>query len=107
MLYLEGNEISVTRGDTAIFDFTINEEFKVGDVVYFSVKKSPNDVNYAINKVITEFDGNTARIVLTNNDTKIPKGKYWYDIQCSMSDGRVDTVINKERFIILEEINNE
>lgn len=108
MFYLEGNEINITRGDTAIIDFTLdNHEFVAGDVVYFSVKRSPKDNNYIINKEITNFDGNKAIISLDSNDTRISKGKYWYDIQCNLVDGRVDTVVNKERFIILEDVNGE
>ena len=108
MFYLEGNEINITRGDTAIIDFTLdNHEFVAGDVVYFSVKRSPKDNNYIINKEITNFDGNKAIISLDSNDTSISKGKYWYDIQCNLVDGRVDTVVNKERFIILEDVNDE
>ena len=108
MFYLEGNEINITRGDTAIIDFTLdNHEFVAGDVVYFSVKRSPKDNNYIINKEITNFNGNTATIELLSDDTRIPKGKYWYDIQCSLTDGRVDTVVNKERFIVLEDVNGE
>ena len=108
MFYLEGNEINITRGDTAIIDFTLdNHEFVAGDVVYFSVKRSPKDNNYIINKEITNFNGNTATIELLSDDTRIPKGKYWYDIQCSLADGRVDKVVNKERFIILEDVNGE
>ena len=108
MFYLEGNEINITRGDTALIDFTLdNHEFVAGDVVYFSVKRSPKDNNYIINKEITNFDGNKAIISLDSNDTRISKGKYWYDIQCNLVDGRVDTVVNKERFIILEDVNDE
>ena len=108
MFYLEGNEINITRGDTALIDFTLdNHEFVDGDVVYFSVKRSPKDNNYIINKEITNFNGNTATIELLSDDTRIPKGKYWYDIQCSLADGRVDTVVNKERFIVLEDVNGE
>ena len=108
MFYIDGNEINITRGDTALIDFILdNHEFVAGDVVYFSVKRSPKDNNYIINKEITNFNGNTATIELLSDDTRIPKGKYWYDIQCSLADGRVDTVINKERFIVLEDVNNE
>ena len=108
MFYLEGNEINITRGDTAIIDFILdNHEFVTGDVVYFSVKRSPKDTSYIINKEITNFDGNKAIISLDSNDTRISKGKYWYDIQCNLADGRVDTVVNKERFIILEDVNDE
>ena len=108
MFYLEGNEINITRGDTALIDFTLdNHEFVDGDVVYFSVKRSAKDTSYIINKEITNFNGNTATIELLSDDTRIPKGKYWFDIQCSLADGRVDTVVNKERFIVLEDVNNE
>ena len=55
MFYLEGNEINITRGDTALIDFTLdNHEFVDGDVVYFSVKRSTKDTSYIINKEIRE-----------------------------------------------------
>lgn len=108
MFEINGNEITITKGDTALIDFEVDGyKFVEGDVVYFSVKKNPKETNCIIQKAITVFDNNIARIELDKQDTKIGKGKYWYDIQCSLVDGRIDTVINKERFIVLEEINNE
>ena len=50
MFYLEGNEINITRGDTAIIDFTLdNHEFVAGDVVYFSVKRSTDRKSTRLN----------------------------------------------------------
>lgn len=108
MFYIDGNEINVTKGDTAIFQLKLdNYTFVNGDVVHFNVKRSPKDEEYSISKEVREFEGNIVKIILTSKDTRIDKGKYWYDIQCNLLDGRVDTVINKERFIVLEDINNE
>ena len=105
MFYLEGNEINITKGDTAIINFELeNHNFVSGDKVYFTVKRSPKDKECIINKLITNFEGNKVSIPLSSSDTKIDKGKYWYDIQCTLLDGRVDTVINKERFIVYDEI---
>lgn len=104
MFFLEGNEINVTKGDTAVINFGVdNYNFVDGDVVHFAVKKYTTDNYYVINKT-AELNGNIATIYLSTIDTKIDKGIYWYDIQCSLADGRVDTVVNKERFVILEEI---
>ena len=51
MFYLEGNEINITKGDTAIINFELdNHNFVSGDKVYFTVKRSPKDNNYIINK---------------------------------------------------------
>lgn len=108
MFAIYGDEINVTRGDTAIIDVEAeNYTFVEGDRVYFTVKRSKNDTESLIQKVVTVFEGNKAKIILLASDTKINKGKYWYDIQFTLTDGRVDTVVPPARFIVGEEVTNE
>ena len=105
MLEINGNEIYVTRGDTAVIKLELdNYEFVDGDVVYFSVKKYKNDTNYVIQKTITEFNGNSVSAKLYSEDTDIAEGNYWYDFQCNLLDGRIDTVVTPSRFTIGEQI---
>ena len=37
-------------------------------------------------------------------DTDIAEGNYWYDFQCNLVDGRIDTVVTPSRFTIGEQI---
>jgi hypothetical protein len=105
VLEINGNEIYVTRGDTAVIKLELdNYEFVNGDVVYFSVKKNKKDKEYVIQKTVTEFKGNSASVKLYAEDTDIEEGNYWYDIQCSLLDGRIDTVVIPTRFVIGEQI---
>ena len=105
MLEINGNEIYVTRGDTAVINLVLdNYEFVDGDVVFFSVKKHKKDTSYVIQKTIVEFEGNIAKAKLLAEDTDIQEGDYWYDFQCNLADGRVDTVVTPSRFTIGEQI---
>lgn len=103
MFRISGNDISITRGDTAIIDFSLNDYVLTdGDTVYFSVKKSVNYEESVIQKIITSFAGGKALIELSATDTDIEARSYVYDIQCNLADGRVDTVIGPAKFAVLE-----
>lgn len=100
--------IKIVKGDTAIFDIDMeNYEFIEGDKVYFTVKKSINDTHNAIQKVISTFDKNKAKIVLSKEDTNIDVGVYLYDVQCSLTNGIVDTIILPTKFEILGGITHD
>lgn len=102
MFEINGTLITVIKGDTGEFDLKLsNYSFVEGDVVYMTVKKDLKDSKYVMQKVITNFKDNIATIKLNYEDTAIPEGKYIYDIQCSLVDGRVDTVISPSIFIVL------
>lgn len=96
------NVMSIVAKDTG--DFTVNIKNYVldeGDVVYFTVNTELENPDYKIQKEITEFVDHTAIIRLTTQDTDIPVGSYWYDIQINAADGRVDTVLGPYRFKVL------
>ena len=100
--------IKIVKGDTAIFDISMNNyNFIEGDKVYFTVKKNVDDVENSIQKVVSTFDGNIAKIVLSKEDTNIDAGVYLYDVQCSLSNGVVDTVILPTKFEILGGITHD
>lgn len=108
MLKITGNTIKIMAGDTAIINFVCSNHTLVsGDIVYFSVKKYLSDNIYKLQKVITSFNDGVASIELLSSDTNLPPDEYKYDIQCSLADGRVDTVIGPAVFIVDRGVTNE
>ena len=105
---LNNNYMLVVKGDTAMFDITLdNYTFTEGDRVYFTVKKRIKDSQYVILKVVDVLEENTARVYLTTEDTNIEPGIYVYDIQVSLTNGIVDTVVLPSKFEILEGVTCE
>lgn len=104
----ERKRIKGIKGDTAIFDIACkNHVFKDGDKVYFTVKYSVDDSENIIQKIITKFDNNIAKIILDKNDTNIEVGSYLYDVQLSLVDGRVDTIVVPSKFEIIGGVTHE
>ena len=100
---LKDNYMVVVKGDTAMFDITLdNYTFTEGDRVYFTVKKRIKDSQYVIQRVVDVFEETTARVYLTTEDTNIESGIYIYDIQVSLTNGVVDTIVLPSKFEILE-----
>ena len=102
------NEMKITQGDTAFLDITItNYEPVEGDILYFTVKKDINSAENTIQKKITVFDDNVAKVVLSTTDTNIDIDTYIYDIQLSLADGRVNTVILPTTFEIIPGVTHD
>jgi hypothetical protein len=102
------NEIKLTQGDTAFLDITITNYDPVeGDILYFTVKKDITSMENTIQKKITEFDSNVAKVVLNTLDTSIDIDTYIYDIQLSLADGRVNTVILPTAFEIIPGVTHD
>ena len=109
MLYiLPDGTIRLTRGDTARFDISIDNdvtglpyEIEETDVLEFSVKKSMADKNPLIYKRLI----GTNMFTINSIDTKdLPFGEYVYDIQLTNEDGDVSTVITPSKFEIMGEV---
>lgn len=95
------NRIEVIKGDTGILELALdNYQLKAGDKVYFTVKAS-YDSERLIFKEQTEFEDGKVKFILTSKDTDLKIGMYFYDIQCNLADGRVDTVIAPAKFKVL------
>lgn len=104
----EKKRMKIVKGDTAIFNITINNyEFVDGDKVYFTVKTSVDDADNIIQKVVTSFNANESKIILSKEDTNIDVGVYLYDIQCSLANGIVDTVIPPTKFEVIGGITHD
>ena len=99
------NNIRIVKGDTALIDFKLDQYYlKEGDIVYFTVKSSFENSTPDIQVVVDEFIDGKAKIQLTSEMTKIEAGNYYYDLQVSLSNGIVDTVIGPARFKVINEV---
>lgn len=110
----QGTNLSMVRGDTEnIFIAFTNETgtpipFVTGDTIYFTVKKSVDTTEKVMQKIITEFQDGKAVVGISHNDTKdLDYGCYYYDIQYTMLDGTVKTIIPPSKFQLKGEITFE
>ena len=108
MFTISDNEIRITRGDTGKIDLDIkNSEGEPyvrdqGDVVKFTVKAAPTDLQYVIQKTIDEENTFT---IEPEDTAKLNYGVYFYDVQITRAeDGSVCTIITPSQFIIEEEV---
>lgn len=107
MFKISNNKITIIQGDTAFIALKL-DDYKLidGDTVYFTVKKD-FDSEITMQKIVTTFVDGVASIQLSKEDTKQDAGEYLYDIQCSLNDGRVDTVVPPSKFTIRGGITND
>lgn len=107
MLYINDNNIRLTRGDTAYLTVPIitasNEEYHMqsDDTLTFSVKKNESSEEYVLQKVVKGANA----IHIEPSDTSIlPFGKYKYDVQINLNNGDVYTVIEPSTFELMKEV---
>ena len=106
--YIDGSEITLTRGDTFKTVITIKnhdgEEYQPqeGDVVRFAMKKKYKDEKPLLVKIL---DNEDLLLELTPEDTKNLKyGDYVYDIEITLSNCEVYTVVDRATLILTEEV---
>lgn len=106
MLTCVNNNISITRGDSAIFALAVKKadgepyEISEGDTVIFTVKKSTYD-----KEIITQKTVVNGVITINPDDTKnLEYGTYYYDVELTQADGFVSTVISPHKFIVEQEV---
>ena len=103
MFSIEGNSITITAGDTGVISLGIeNYNFVEGDLVTMTVKSNINDTSYIFQKVVNIFVDNKANIFLLPADTSNLSGKYIYDIQVNLLDGRVQTIVTPSTFRVMK-----
>ena len=94
--------MSVVAKDTGDFVISIdNYLLDEGDRVYFTVNNELEKPEPLIQKEITTFDDYKAIVRLTTEDTDIPVGSYYYDVEVDTADGRVDTVLGPFKFKVM------
>ena len=96
MYRIEGNTISLTRGDSFFCTLTLKKNGQTytpaqGDVIRFAMKKNYNSPTVLIEKTIPN---DTLLLHLLPADTKqLQTGRYVYDIELTDDSGEVDTFI--------------
>lgn len=109
MLYVDkNNNIRLTRGDTAKFIVSVqNESIKEpynilsSDTLTMTIKDSIRDGEPCIQKTIT---GSNAFHILPSDTSSLNFGKYIYDIQLTTKEGDVYTVVAPSTFELMEEV---
>lgn len=106
MFEIYRNDISITRGDSAVFEITIIDKDKNtytptdGDKITFTVKENTRSKATVFAKEV--IDG---KVIIDPADTEdLHYGKYVYDVQLVTADGWVDTIITPHLFTVLGEV---
>ena len=97
------NKITIINGDTGFIHLVVdNYKLVLGDVVRFTVKSNIYDNEEVIAKDYTDFlEDGSCIIEFESQDTRdLDAGTYYYDVQVSLSDGRVDTIIGPCKLVI-------
>ncbi|MBC8585554.1 hypothetical protein [Youxingia wuxianensis] len=103
---IAGSAMELTRGDTGRFTVSVQNQDgspyspASGDVMVFSVKKSVTDTEYLIHKTITG-----GQVIIEPEDTQsLPFGNYVYDIQLTLENGDVNTIVPPSTFTVCGEV---
>ena len=103
MLKIVNNKIYLVRGDSGAITVTVlNADGSVrsiqdDDEILLTVRSTPTS------EVLFQKTG--PEIIITPEDTaELAFGTYCYDVQITLADGTVDTIIPKNDFIVLEEV---
>lgn len=104
MFKIENNVIQIIRGDTGRFNIEVLDAagapypLSAKDRLVFTVKK-----NIKSQEILIQKEGTP--ITLEPEDTSnLDFGKYIYDVQLTLEDGTVDTIIAPSTFNILSEV---
>ena len=107
MLYIDGNSIRLTRGDTAYLTFPLEvdtgEEYIMGanDTLELSLKEHILGAAPILRK---EIVGSNTFHIEPADTAGLSFGKYRYDVQLTTSSGDVFTVIDVDTFEIMCEV---
>lgn len=107
MYKINGNRITLVRGDSFYANLSLIQagsqyDPQEGDVIKFGMKKDAKDAEALIVKTIPN---DTLLLHIYPEDTKeLPLGSYVYDIEVTLANGDVDTVINNADFILATEV---
>lgn len=101
MFYLNGTNIKLTRGDSAMLSVTLDGyEMQDGDTLTLSVKVDPSKTEYLLQLTAEDM----TFTFLPETTAGLAFGAYRYDIQLTTAAGEVYTVIPVSSFTIMEEV---
>lgn len=98
MLYIDGDVISITKGDDAVLEITIDTSegtafvMEDTDTLTLTVRERPCE-GYPVLLTATTAPGSN-RIILTGDATaQVCPGRYSYDVQLNRADGSRFTIL--------------
>jgi hypothetical protein len=108
------SDITIIRGDDKVYNVTVTDSAGdafdlTGYTVFFTVKRSfreSDDSRALIAKTLSNISSpelGQFDIILTNSDTDIIGGKYYYDIQLKSGAGTI-TSAQRANFTILDDV---
>ena len=101
MFKIDGNNLYLTRGDTAYLSVNIGGNDRVIKNMTLSVKKNVVDTDYAFQ--LTAADNGI--FMFQPEDTKdLEYGKYVYDIQITTEYNEIFTIVEKSNLYIKDEV---
>ena len=109
MLTIKGKRIRLTRGDTAKISFELFDEDgneyvpQAGDEMRFAMKKYYTDDEPVV-EIDIDMETMTLTIEPSDTDGLDMPFTYVYDIQVTLADGTVDTVVPNGTLELLEEV---
>lgn len=108
--WIKKNIISVTRADSLWTALTIQDANgddyvpDPNDVIRFALKTSTSDEEEPLVSKIIPND--TLELRLNPEDTDFEAGTYWYDIEITLTNGYVNTIVGPAKFKITPEVGN-
>ena len=113
MLYINGTDIRLTRGDTARFEVDIINQvdgkpytLQEGDVLTLTVRLTPSTAEISAQRVAEP--GTTSIYIRPEDTANLGVGQYVYDIQLTTAAGDIYTVIGPPQggcnFVLLPEV---
>lgn len=109
MLKINGNKISLTRGDSAYITLTINTENGVyelneGDEVRVQVRDAPNIGELLFDGNIEIVDGEIVWHIYPHQTSELDVDSYFWDAQLETSNGDIFTFIPSSPFKLTDEV---
>ena len=100
MVKVTGNQIFLTKGDSALLEVKImngEEEYDYSaDTVKLGIKRQLSDDECIIEKTVED-----GKIAFEPNDSKnLQCGQYYYDLKVVTAEGQVCTVIGASQFVL-------
>lgn len=109
MLKIKGNNISLTRGDSAYITLTINTDngtylLQDGDEVRVQVRDVPNTGELLFEGIVEKTEDGVIWHILPEQTSNLDVKTYYWDAQLQTSNGDIFTFIPASAFKLLDEV---